>query len=449
MKRSLACSLALVLGMSAVPLLANSVYVPLAVNVDYDGVTYRTQMWLTNRGEDGRRVTTYHVRTDEDGTNRPDNAGDNTQIPAGSTVFVSSVTSSNLTGILEISGAPQVLVKAELASFLDGQRANAVEVPVLTPENTLPAGGTANLLPWERNDAVRTDFSLVNLGREATQCTVDLLGPDGETLIPTALLTVPPLSQRGFVDVLGAIGMSDLTAARASATCDQPFYAFLLQRNVEDGDLHFIRPARDVGSGFPDPTAPSECNASAAQCFQRDGIFHTPTPSNPVRRIEFPVQGGTYSRLHLEMDFRHGGWFPGRPNGLHNIIWLVQNARNRDMFAYLNFWGPGNNAALFRHGFNQPQEDKARLTAGATLTPGQTYHVDLVYDTAQRFIEVVVTNTAGQQVVRFRHVPNINNIRFGGNDTITADFGFVEGLNPNEPPTYGWDYMNLKIELYP
>lgn len=450
MNRSLACSLAALVALTgAAPALANSVYVPLAVNVEYEGVMYQTQLWVTNRADSGRKVTSYFIDTDRDGTDRPDEFGIDTQAPGGTTLFVQTVTGANSTGMLELTGVPAFLVKAELASFIDGAKVAFVEVPVLTPSNTLAAGNTAHLLPWERSGSLRTDFAIVNLGHESAQCTVDLLGPDGESLIPTALITVPPLSQRGFVDVLGSIGMPSLTASRSSVSCDQSFYAFLLQRNVESGALQFIGPAGDIGSGFADPTAPSECDPAAAKCFKLDGVFHTPTPKNPVYRADFPVPAGSYRQLRTQLDFRHGGWFAGKPNGLHNIIWLVRDTRNRDMFAYLNFWGPNNNRALFRHGFGQAQGDKAKLTAHAPLTPGQTYHVDIIYDTAQKFIEAVVTHSSsGAEVVRFLTKPDINSITFNGGQTLSADFGFVEGLNPNEPPTYGWNYMNLTMELF-
>jgi hypothetical protein len=451
MKRSFACCVALLVGASAIPLRANSVYVPLALNGDDPGISYRTQLWVTNPGDQNRRFDSYLIPTDVDGTDRPEGAGTSTRVLAGTTIFVQSVADAGDTGMLEISGPLVFVVKAELTSFVDGVKVTSIEIPALSPANSMEANSIANLLTWERSNSVRTDFGLINLAHDAAQCEVSLLGPDSETVVPSALIPMPPLSQRYFADILGTIGMPSLTAARAAVTCDQPFYAFLLQRNVDNGGLQFTGPAPVLANGFDDngPPAAGSCTPGAV-CFQEVGTFHTPSSANPVRRLEYPVPGGEYSRLRFQLDFRNGGWYAGGSQLLHDLFWMVRNANNRDMFGYLNFWGPNRNQSLYRHGIGLVTGDKPRLVAPATLQVGETYHVDYIYDTAQHFTDLKVTNVStGALVVEFQSVPNVNSIHFGSADRITIDFGFVRGVNPLEVPTYGWDYQNLLLELFP
>jgi len=33
-------------------------------------------------------------------------------------------------------------------------------------------------------------------------------------------------------------------------------------------------------------------------------------------------------------------------------------------------------------------------------------------------------------------------------DNFLVDMGFVEGLTPDEVPTYGWTYANVHVEVY-
>jgi hypothetical protein len=52
-------------------------------------------------------------------------------------------------------------------------------------------------------------------------------------------------------------------------------------------------------------------------------------------------------------------------------------------------------------------------------------------------------------VATITDVPNVTSIQFSNNMTLDIDFGFEEGLNPSEPPTYGWEYRDVCVHVIP
>jgi hypothetical protein len=209
----------------------------------------------------------------------------------------------------------------------------------------------------------------------------------------------------------------------------------------------------DTGPGDPPPDedAPEDiveepdCPPGAA-CFEIPGVFHAPTPDHQVERRQFEPPAGTYSAIHLEMDVYHGGWAEAAEAIRHNVFWLAHNARNFDLYGYVNFEKP--RTLHLVHGVGMVHGDKPKLRTRADLAPIETYHVDYDYDTGAASIDLLVTR-GGTDIGHITDTPNITEIVFGTGDRITLDFGFEEGLNPAEPPTYGWEYSSLILHILP
>jgi hypothetical protein len=438
----------------ALPALAGSVYVPLATQRDIGPVTFTTEITVANKaGTEDRRFRSYFIPSGSDGTNRPEGSVSQTTMVAGASNLFTVELGSNDTGMLEVDGAPQIAVTASLVADDEGVEVSRVNLPVVSSDNVIQADETAYLLAWARNtqSGEITDFGLMNLSTEQASCEIDVHNAAGEELIPTLLLPLKPLSHVQFVDALGLIGMDGLDLARVAVNCNRQFYIYSLRYNLKSGDLTFQTPAgtglSTLGIDTVVTPPPPDCT-NGAVCFTENGIFHTPNPGFPVQRLTYDPPDGTYKRLFARIEVRNGGWFTGRPNGTHNIFWLVRD-KNKDMFGYVNVRGPNTNDLFIRHGFNQSQGEKARLSSGFQFPVGATYRFEYTFDTASRLIELIVFNESGTPILNLRGTPNINNINFDPGQKILMDFGFPLGLNPNEPPTYGWDYKNLLIELTP
>jgi len=450
MTRRLACCLALLLvcGLAA-PLSAGTVYVPLAVDVEINGVQYATEILISNRGVEDRRFSTFFIPNGTNGTNRPDGAADEISVLPGRTIVLTNVAPAGSRGMLEISGAPQLSVAARLVPIVDGVEQVGAALPVLSSSNLIPAGTLVQLQGWERSDVAVSDFGLVNLGHTSSLCEVDVFGPGGAALIPTALLNVPALTGVQFIDVLGLIGVQQLAAVRASVVCDQPFYAFTAAFDPAGVEVTVTGPSQDLSSALTVPgeePPPASCGQGTL-CFEVPGVFHQPTSNNRVNRQAISVPAGVYTTIRAQVDIFIGSWSASNQSGLHNVFWLALE-RNRNLYGYVNLRGPNRNTILVRHGIGQAQEDKPRIEKALTLSAGRTYHVDYLYDTAQRVIEVTVTDQSGQVLSVVNSAPDVNRINVGAGETFFMDFGFT-GENPNEPPTFGWRYENLLVELTP
>lgn len=196
----------------------------------------------------------------------------------------------------------------------------------------------------------------------------------------------------------------------------------------------------------------AQCPPSASNA--NPGVFHIPTVANPVKRYTWQPPAGTYYKIHMSVDVKFGQWDANAPQNMHEIFWLVRDAKNFDMFGYVAVNGPGTNQLMLRHGWQVDHGHKAKLTEKTklfdyTFTAGTTYTFDYTYDAAGGFIQLLVINKSnGQQRMRLNSYPYSDSFSFTANEDVTIDFGFDPALNPNEVATYGWEYSNIKIDLF-
>ncbi len=453
MKRVLIGCLALVLSGMAIPAFAGTVYIPI-INEDgaVTGIDYQTKLWVSNQGSVDRRFTTLNLGLDTDGVQRDIVAQPTTTlVPADSTKVLQVSGAAANSGLLEVVAAPQLAISARLGAADNGVL--GASLPVITSENLTSADGEVFLQPWVTDATRVTDLYVVNLGHETASCRVDAVRANGTLVFPGAVLSFKPVSMRSFVDVLGILGQEVLGDVRARVSCDQEFFAFSTIYDLETGEVLVVEAAGTGASELivpgtePPPPPPPTC-PTGATCFEIDGLVFMPVGSEPVRRFTFPVPAGTYRKLHMTMDVYHGGW-RSPTSGLHNIFWLVRD-RNLDMFGYANLRGPGKDTFLFRHGFNIAQGDKPKIEQGFRAEPGVTYTFDFTYDAGARQLTMLIYNRdTGDLLGTFIDQTNVSQFTFKTGQRLLMDISFPPGLNPNEPPTFGWRYENLRIEVMP
>jgi hypothetical protein len=430
---------------------AGSVYVPLAKDVTIEGVRYQTRVWVSNKGDVARNFTSYFIATDTNGVTRT--PGSETSSPvavqAFSTLQLTGIAPANGVGMLELSGAPQLLVQAKLVPLVNGVEQIGTAVPVVSSENLIPAGLQVHLQNLERTTSRQTDFVLVNLAKEATSCAVSPFRGDGSAIGNAAVVTLPPLSHKQFGDVLASLGETAATGARIVVSCNRDYYAYALTFDRTSGEATVQGPSEDLDSSLLRPgegggVTPG-CSPSAALCQQENGDFHAPTTSNRVRRIIYSPEAGSYRSMRVRMKVFHGGW--KEPSaGLHNVFWVARD-RNFNMFGYPNFKGPGANTLFFRHGVGIVAPQKPKVEVPFAAQPGATYTFDYLYNPAGGTLDLKVFNSAGSLVAQLGDRPNVNRLTFANGEKLVLDFGFT-GNNPNEPSTIGWRYSDLIVELF-
>jgi hypothetical protein len=421
----------------AAPLAAKSVYIPFAGQAQMGGLAAEVRVAITNVGSGPATIERLFLPTNTDGTQRAAEPLSQ-EVAAGQTVVL--VQPAGQTGLLEISGPDAVVYRAYLAVV--GDPTDTLPLPVIDAGNSYAAGESLDLQAMPRDPARPTALTLVNLGHAAAVCSAAILDQAGAEVAPPATLGLAALSHRLFPNVLATLGGGG--DVRVRFDCDQPHFAYALLGGGQSERLALVLPAQRANFGIEAGSGgPAACPAGAT-CFDRLGVVHAPTPANPVRRFVIPVPSGTYRRIRLRLDVRHGGWSAARPDGRHSLFWLV-NTKNLNMYGNGDLYGPSASYLDLQHGVGLVHEDKIHLVQPLVAQPGATYHLDYVYDVGARFVELVVTR-AGAQVARVRGVPNVSQIGVAAGDQILLDIGF-DGSNPFEPPTFGWTYSNLEVDF--
>jgi hypothetical protein len=257
MRKLLLLTLVLTLAVTAAPLYAGTVYVPYAAEVEIGGVFYKTRVWATNNSEGvARRMQFRLIQSEEDGTADPDAGRITVLIEPGATRVVQL---GDGAGLLELSGAPQIVVSARLVPVTTNGAAVAdgIQLPIISDRSLRAGGDIVDLQGWLKDgDTTIANLGLVNMGTETSSCEIVLIRQDGLLIGDPAVVTVPPLSQRQFDDVLGLMGEQAVADARGAVSCDQPFYAYASLFKTTDGNVVFIAPSASLESTLDAPSAP-------------------------------------------------------------------------------------------------------------------------------------------------------------------------------------------------
>src|SRR5262249_53123302 len=153
--------------------------------------------------------------------------------------------------------------------------------PIISEENSVEAGGEAFLNGVSRTRTVQ--LGLVNLGAESTSCSVDFVRADGTLAGGNVQVELPAVSLRLVGGPLGPRRVTEDVSVRA--TCDQPFFAFSVERNPSNSRITFISPAAQAAL----TATTAEATAPAPIVFERPGQIHFATKANPKLKLAVPV----------------------------------------------------------------------------------------------------------------------------------------------------------------
>jgi hypothetical protein len=233
----------------AAPLSAGDLLLPLAGGSAADGTTYTTRVWITNTGASARRLTASFVAPGADGTRAA--AGNAISVPPGATVLATSLAPAGQSGMLLVSGAPQLLVTSRLEAVgRDGALRAAATGPVVGGHQLAAGGATLHLHGLSQKQVgLTTDLHVINASRQPARCGLDAFRFDGSRIAPTVTITLPPLSPRVFEKALAALGVADLDEARFAVSCDQAFYAYARVYKPGGGELNLMTPLPALGHG--------------------------------------------------------------------------------------------------------------------------------------------------------------------------------------------------------
>lgn len=434
------------------PASAGFVYVPVLDRSGSGGSGHSTEVWLTNNHPQERRYGTFFLPVGTDGSKRS-GTSPKAVIAGGRTVKLVGA-GAGQRGLLEIETVAPVLIEARMVNSPSSGFGAYTTLPVISSENALAPGSVAHLLALSRdNSGTYTDLEIVNLGTQTAQCTVQFFRTDGSQIASTATVAVQPLSLRQFGDVLGTLGLSAVSDARARVSCNQTFYAFAALFNPARTMLTFVTPAPSGASTLTGPNGGSDPGPTpGAIVFERTGQVHSPTQGNEIRQINVPVnQALSLRRMVIEWDVVPGPWTATRPEGNHNLIWVHRGKYRSNTIANVNTFGPPRSQIKNSQNIDMPAKAFYAKEAPLVLQQGVSYHLRYVYDAEANRITLTVTSGGstvatlemdGSTPGRKLTVPATGLIVQFGHTAQQA----AEGI---EFPTYGWVYSNLRIEMVP
>jgi hypothetical protein len=443
-KRLLLLSAILLLA-AAASVQAGTVYVAPASNFTLNNVEFTTELQITNPTASNQSFTIHFIPSFTDGADRPENfEPTKVTIAARKTVvFRDGVVPAGQDGMLEIS-SDELVISARLVPSKGSSTGLGAPLPVVTSNTQRGSGNTQFLQGVSRTGNKFTSFGIVNTSTAVSQCTVDITSFGGGKLIPTAELSIQPLSHSYWRDVFGAVSLESVSDARIQVNCTRDSYPYALLMNTSSLAATAFLPVEGAGlSNFTPPGVATACPAGAT-CFDAPGLFHTPTFGNTTYRQTVNVPAGTYRQVKVTVDVRNGGWFSSLPDGIHNIFWLF-NGDWRSTLGYINVRGPGKNVmtALTHAGMSSPDRPKA----GLSMTPGQTYTLEWVYNASGRQISTILRSASGDVASSINQGAGRNVIASDG--TFDLWVGNPDHRNEGylEIPSIGWNYSNLHIEF--
>lgn len=181
-------------------------------------------------------------------------------------------------------------------------------------------------------------------------------------------------------------------------------------------------------------------------CVAFPGLVIAPTPGNDQFSKSMKVPPGTYHRLHASLTVKHGGWTSPSVDASRYAVLYLARSKPFDMFSHLMFTRP--TGVRLRHGFGMKPPDKPKLEMTVPFVIHDTYGIDYDYDTVAPGLKLVISHESEVLGV-LEDKPNTTSIQFATGDTLDLFLGFVEGENPQEGASYGWEYRDLEIQLAP
>lgn len=459
MRKAFPCALALSAFGLISPAFAGTVYVPIQNPEGSDGSTHATEVWVSNSGTDNRSVASTFIAAGANGAQRAGNPAQTVQVVAGRTLLLQGLGAAGKSGLLEIDTSAKMMVEARLKSTaLDGA-VTMTPVPVISSGNAIQPNQPAHLLGLRRDAArgERTDLVLVNLAKEGTAlCNVGFYRSNGTQVASNATLSVPALSSLYFTDAFGLLSEPNVSDARAQVSCNRQFFAYTPVFYPASSQYVFVTPSASgastlggsSGSGGT-PTTPG------AVVFERSGLIHVATTSSPKGVLDIPLPRPlSLRRMVTDVDFIPGPWNLIKDPGNHAIVWIhrsrgTQQFRSNNV-VNVNAFGPSKYSVKMNQNVDLLPPAQSVGEQKIQLQQGQLYHLRHVYDAENGMVTATVSQN-GVPVANLQMVATAHNRRLEVNPAqgLTAEFGHYDFQHGPELASYGWQYLNLKVEMIP
>jgi translation initiation factor IF-1 len=427
---------------------AGTAYVPLPGVEAVGPVSYRTQITVTNMGDELLNVEALQLAPGEDGS-EVERARTRRLAVLPKRTFVFHPESGGR-GLLGLSGSPALHYTARLVGT-GGAGAINVDLPIITADTMGEADDLLLVQGLEGTRSKTTDLILVNLGDSAATCTASVYRPDGSDGIEPISVSLAPLSHRIFADLFKGLA-EGISEGRAEVSCSNDFYAYAQVGDRVSGQLSIVRPASvsDMLGGSHDDLlklAGSCAAGTASTVCTMTGPFIPKKPyPNTTMALSMSPPAALYKSLKAHVEVTPTGWNPKNVRGAHSTLYIIVN-RNKRLLASLFMRGPGGNNVTMRHGDCPGGCAKAKLWKNVAPELNTKYIFDYEYNAAGKLVNMKVTHK-GQVIADISDKPYRKVVEIAPGDKVIIGLSNPFCDSREEPCSIGWKYENLRVELF-
>lgn len=424
------------LAASVAPAWAGEVYVPFASNRSIDGTMYQTKVWVTNTGTAARQFEVRFIGQNADGTQGAD-ATTKLSVPGGGTLLLGSVAPSGSLGMLEVTGAPQLVVNARIEAIgqQSGNVLSSANVPAIGAGNVIKGGATAHLQGLELTGrGTLSDFGIVNVSNKAAQCTIKAWRSNGAQINQTSVVTLPPLSVRHFENVLNILGELSVADTRVEVTCDKQFFPYSVVFKPGGPETSFVTSSYALDTDLVSGVG----STAGTVVFEVPGTYLDAKPGASFKQFDIPlVEGTRYKKATVEFDLYVNRF----PDGIFAGVTALRRT-DRTLFYGLVVRG-GRSKGILDMGVD---DDVVQGNSGP-WKERTNYRLVFEYDIPTSTL-TFKTIRNGELVETLRG--RINHFDLATNGKIVrVDFGQTGVADGAYFPPIGWRYSNLKVTFEP
>jgi hypothetical protein len=157
----------------------------------------------------------------------------------------------------------------------------------------------------------------------------------------------------------------------------------------------------------------------------------------------------TSKKVIVDLDVIPGAWNTAKQNANHALIWLYRGKFRGNTIANVNAFGPPRISLKMNENLDLPQGGVAAKEIPVPWEKGTLYHLHYVYDFAANSITCDLTS--GGQTVKSMAMAGTSKQKAVSIPTqgMTVEFGHYANQSGPEVASYGWQYLNLRIEFVP
>jgi len=184
--------------------------------------------------------------------------------------------------------------------------------------------------------------------------------------------------------------------------------------------------------------------------FRMEAVFEA-SEQEPTRTFLIPCGADEiYSRIVLDFDFYHAGYYEPDPDGAHGLFQLIRGTVWRsNLYGFMTMRGPTSNLHRVISNIDLAAGETIRLQTTHWVPPDRDYHMQYIYDASVPERRLILMS-GDQELFDISDNNAVSEIR-----TLAPGFELILATDLAEPgtgpevPMHGWRFSNLCLRIEP